>query len=77
MKRIPVNKEQCDVIMQATCYVLDSNPDLEERLKAAGIDGKSLKKITKALDLINDVNQTYANIRKVCFKHTKSSRGKS
>lgn len=52
-------KEQCQEIMSATCYVLDSNAGLEERLKETGIDPKDLKKISKALDLINEVNDTY------------------
>jgi len=55
-----MNKEQCQSIMTTTCYVLDSNPDIEERLKSFGIENKDLAKISKALDLINEVNQTYA-----------------
>jgi DNA repair ATPase RecN len=53
-------KEQCQDIMSATCYVLDSNAGLEERLKEAGIDQKDLNKIKKALDLINEVNHKYS-----------------
>ena len=55
-----MNKEQCQSIMSRTCYVLDSNPQLEEDLKSFGIEKKDLVKVTKALDLINEVNQTYA-----------------
>lgn len=59
-----MNKEQCQSIMSRTCYVLDSNPELEEDLKSFGIEKKDLAKITKALDLINEVNQTYSKKRK-------------
>lgn len=58
-----MNKEQCEDIMSATCYVLDANEGIEERLKIAGIKSKDLKKIQKAFDLIYEVNVTYSEIR--------------
>lgn len=56
-----MNKEQCQSIMSTTCYVLDSNSEIEDTLKSYGIEKKDLAKVSKALDLINEVNQTYAN----------------
>lgn len=61
---VTLRKEQCQEIMSATCYLLDSNAEIEERLKSAGIEEKDLKKVSKALDLINEVNATYARLQK-------------
>ena len=63
-----MNKEQCEDIMSATCYLLDSNDGIEERLKSAGIREKDLKKVSKALDLINEVNYTYSKMLKKTTK---------
>lgn len=59
-----MNKEQCSGIMRTTCYILDSNAEVETTLKEYGIDKKDLAKITKALDLINEVNHKYSQIQK-------------
>ena len=59
-----MNKEQCEAIMKTTCYVLDSNDGIEDSLKQNGIAKKDLAKVTKALDLINEVNQTYCKLKK-------------
>ena len=58
-----MNQQQCNIIMSATCYLLDSTDGIEYRLRSAGIKEKELKKVKKALDLIYEVNQTYSEIK--------------
>lgn len=53
-----MTEQQRQYLASKTCYILDSQADLEDQLAAHGIPLKLRKKITKALDLIFQVNQS-------------------
>jgi hypothetical protein len=56
-----MTKEQKERLANLTCYILDTHPDIEEKLNGMGIPKHLVDKITKAFDLIYEVNQE-------CFK---------
>lgn len=53
-----MNVEQLQVLKSVTCGILDRNADVEEILKSSGINKRLINKVSKALDLIFEVNQT-------------------
>ena len=52
-----MNQEQKDWLKHKTCFIIEKNDNLEHEMKERAIPKKLIKKITKALDLIFEVNQ--------------------
>ena len=53
-----MTKEQNDFLKHYTCQILDEQMNMEEVMKAHGIPKKHIKKMSDALDLIFEVNQS-------------------
>lgn len=52
-----MNEYQKQFVASKTCYILDCHPNIEEQFLAHGIPQELTDKITKAFDLIFEVNQ--------------------
>lgn len=58
MKKSKINKQQKEVLATLSCGILDRYDNIEEHLKSHGIPKPLIKKMSKAMDLIFEVNQS-------------------
>lgn len=61
---VKMNKQQRDVLAGYTCNILERNVDMEDYLAAHGIPKSLIDKMSKAMDLIYEVNQVCFNKKK-------------
>lgn len=66
-----MNKEQKEILAMFTCGILDKYDDYETYLSSHGIDKKYINKISKAFDLIFEVNQICFTIKRMSEVSTK------
>jgi hypothetical protein len=52
-----MNKEQKDFLAHYTCKIIDEQMNMEEVMKSHGIPKNLIKKMSKAIDMIYEVNQ--------------------